>query len=362
MNLTPDAFPEDNLRNLIVEALARHTKIPKTRIISQPNREKYWNPENPLDATPELDEVFYLMRALNARALRNSSIAADEMGRLNFSVAIARFATDIADAIHDRPFTYVEMGPEPIKTTCLIRCLRAHGVRLTGYIGIDINPASEKPMREALASEIEPSMTHFCFRDFANLASTDVHTEDFPSLITMLGFQDGNEHPYTIARRLKKIVLPGDLVASEMHVGTKSTFDKIQEFYESPEMKRFSRLAFERIIGMLPSEYCIHTLDIDAGFASPVPVCVTSESFEDPDTGTTSLCATNWCLKLSPLQHRYTREAGTNMQIIAERRTGDRTISFQLAEAAAYDRALVRTYEPLATTLPENTNQMEKSQ
>ena len=360
MNLHPDAFSNDNLRHLVVEALARQTKVPKARIVSRTNKEKYYNPENPMSSTPELEEVFYLMRALNAKALRDSKIGADEMGRHNFFITIERFATDIADAIHDRPFTYVELGPEPIKTKCLIRHLRAHGIRLKGYVGIDINPASEEPMREALAPEIDPSLTHFRFRDFSDLSQADIHRKNSHSLITMLGFQEGNEHPDTIARRLESIIFPGDLVASEMHVSTKSTRDKLQTFYESSEMRRFSRLAFERLVGTCPSEYSVRTLDIDLGFNCPVPVSVTFESFEDPDTGAISLCVTNWCLKFSALQHRSVREAVTNLQVIAERRTGDRSVSFQLAEAIT-DSSLVQMHEPFATMLPECVEELEGS-
>ncbi|MCW7755395.1 hypothetical protein OOT00_15545 [Desulfobotulus sp. H1] len=354
MTSMPDALQNENLRHIVVEALAGQTNVPKERIVCQPNKDKYCNKNNPSVVTPELDEVFYLMRALNARALRDSRTASDEMGRHNFSVTMERFATDIADAIHDRPFTYVEMGPEPVKTTCLIRNLRTNGVRLTGYIGIDINPASEKPMREALAPMMDPFLIHFCFRDFSNLSQSDIHRKEFPSLVTMLGFQEGNEHPDAIVSRLKRIVLPGDLVASEMHVSTQSRRHKLEKFYESAEMKRFSRLAFERMVGTCSSEYAIHTLDIDVGLKSPVPICVTSESFEDPDTGEIVICVTNWCLKFSALQHRVVREAISNLIVIAERRTGDRTVSFQLAEAIADEAGIVDIVEPFVTTLQES--------
>jgi len=336
-----------DLETLTRMAVAHQAGVPLRAIRSQPNKDKYHDVTTPIATSDSLTEIFYLMRSLNERAVEDSRIGSDSRGWWSFRDVLNRHATDIADAMYGREFTYVELGPEPVKTTYLINRLRAFGVRIARYIGVDINPASVEPMRKCLSELLDPMQIESRICDFADLTAEDIHPTSSPSLVTMFGFQEGNEHPGVMAERLNAILRSGDLVASEMQVADHGDLHKLRTFYDTPEMRRFSRLTFERMIGSVPSTYRIFTPWLDLRLGSPVVACVTAEQFRDAGSGRSSICLTNWCLKLSSAQLRLARERDASLHVTAERRTGDRSVLFQLAEAAETPVS-TPAHEPLA--------------
>jgi hypothetical protein len=324
--------PAQTLEQNVRLAVANLSGLPLDRIKSRPNRDKYAATGRYSGNDLWLSEVFQLMRTLNQRAVASSTLGRSSPNGQTFRDSLAKFATDVAEIMDGRRFTYVELGPEPVKTAFVIERLRDHGADVQRYIGVDINPASAQPMREALSAMIAPSHITFRLMDFADLGADDIHMAGEPSVITMFGFQEGNEHPATIADRLARIAAPGDLIASEMQVADTGCASDVAAFYQAPEIRRFSRLAFERMIGDIPSAYYVYTPVISVGFGEPTRTCVTAEAFSDPSDGGQCLALTNWCLKPSVHQMRVAREQDDRLDVRSERLTGDRRVLFQLAK------------------------------
>ena len=331
----------ETLETHIRLGIANLSGILSHRIQSQPNREKYSRSWDDTDDDQNLSEVFDLMRSLNEKAVTDERIGCNTHGGWNFRESLARFATDLAETMNGVPFTYVELGPEPVKTSFLINRLRANGAQIRHYIGVDINPASTMPMHDALSEFLDPAGIAFRLKDFADLRASDIHVGNMPSVITMLGFQEGNEHPATITQRLARVATSGDLIASEMQVAESWTASQIRMFYAAPEMRRFSRLAFERMIGNVPSTYRVYTPTISVGMERPALACVTAEAFTDPADGGESLALTNWCLKPSVQQMRVARKKDDRLEVRSERLTGDGSVLFQLAKVP-HEPALAR--------------------
>lgn len=339
-----------SLQNRVHRAIASHTEFSLDRIVTQDNRVKYSVAAGQSDAVARtgatdqtsagkgeagaehLDEVFQLMRQLNEVGVTSRSLGClTENGR-SFRQALNDICVHIASVVGNRPMTYVELGPEPVKTTFIITALLELGVTLERYVAVDINPKSSAPMRSALQGILPDTPLEFVTGAFETFRLEEhAGGTAAPALITMLGFQEGNDDPFTVGEWLRNIARPGDLMLSESQLYTENRVDRIPGFYAHPAMQRFSRIAFEQAINR-------HLPTLNRFFLLPVPfrdgqiaqVAILGEEFADAINGR-NLHVSNFCLKLTLEQYRHYRQHGGYFEITGETFTDDETLHFQLS-------------------------------
>lgn len=200
-----------SLQQRVHRAIACHTEFSLDTILTQDNRVKYTNEGSSQTATGPLDEVFQLMRQLN-----EAGIASDTLGRMHengrsFRTALEESCRRIASAFAGERLVYVELGPEPVKTGFILQTLQNMGVIIDRYIAVDINPMSAAPMRAALASILPETPLEFVTAPFEACRLEDMIGHNAPpALVTMLGFQEGNDDPAIVNGWLRDITRPGD--------------------------------------------------------------------------------------------------------------------------------------------------------
>ncbi|PVB60071.1 hypothetical protein DCO57_19295 [Labrenzia sp. 011] len=293
---------------------------------------KYTNAGRREHATDHLDEVFRLMRELNL-----AGIGSPGLGRLgeqgtSFRDALVQICSKIAQICGSGPLIYVELGPEPIKTGFILRTLMDLGVVIDRYIAVDINPMSVSHMRPALQEILPDTPLEFITTSFDAFRLSDaVEDGGLPALVTMLGFQEGNDDPYTVNGWLRDIARPGDLLLSESQLYAAPQIGKIPEFYAHPAMQRFSRIAFEQAVdGTAPSMNRFFLLPVPFQDGRTAQVAVLGEEFSGTINGR-NLHVSNFCLKLTLEQYRHYRRHGGFFEIAGETLTDDETLHFQLS-------------------------------
>ncbi|MET1416345.1 L-histidine N(alpha)-methyltransferase [Roseibium sp. HPY-6] len=324
--------PASSLQSRVHWAIASHTEFSLDRIVTQDNRVKYTNTGKETQTTGHLDEVFQLMRQLN-----EAGVESDTLGRLSedgtsFKDALCRSCAQIASEFGGKPLIYVELGPEPTKTRFILKTLRSLGVVIDRYVAVDINPMSVAHMRQSLQAGFPDLPLHFVTCSFEEFRLSNVLEDGAPAaVITMLGFQEGNDDPFVVNEWLRDIARPGDLLLSESQLYTPRHLGRIPYFYAHPAMRRFSRIAFEQSV-----DSTVPTLN--RFFLLPVPfrenetthVAVLGEEFSSTINGR-NLHVSNFCLKLTHSQYRHYREHGGYFEITGETFTDDETLHFQLS-------------------------------
>ena len=131
----------------------------------------------------------------------------------------------------------------------------AAGVQLRQYIGVDINRESEEVMWQTLVPVIGTERFIYLIMDFYKCSMADFpkprgEQDDCVTVVTNLGFQEGNDLPSRTRPMLKCLARPGDLLISEMQVFHGSTDERdgtkeveavaIEQFYQPQGMRRFS--------------------------------------------------------------------------------------------------------------------------
>lgn len=327
--LTPQGLP---LRQRIQSSISLHTEFHPDTILTQENRDKYSAPSTPDSASGHLIEVFDLMRQLNEQGLASTTLGQTHSSERTFRQALTETCTRTAQEIGSEPLTYVELGPEPIKTSFILKTLQEQGVRIGRYIAVDINPESTAYMRPVVEQILPDSQLDFVTTTFEAFRLQEFATDaSGPALVTMLGFQEGNDDPAIVTKWLRGIARPGDYLLSESQLHTHSHLNRIGEFYRHPAMLRFSRIAFEKAIDP-------KTVSLNRFFLLPVPLhdgqmaqaAILAEEFA-ATTGQRNLHVSNFCLKLTIEQYRYYRELGGHFKILGEAASGDETLHFQLS-------------------------------
>lgn len=344
------------LQERIRRALGEHLGVAPERIRTQHNKEKYCDTNtrnNPTNAAvgPELQEVLQLMKGLNETALHDDRIASASDGSGGFRETLARTARDVARHFDGKEFLYVELGPEPTKTVFLIQELLRHGAQIRRYVAVDINPASKRVMREALSGILEKDRIHHELALFEEFRVDDVREDrgaSLPALVTTLGFQEGNEDPSLLPALYNRMLGPGDLLLSEMQLrpddsSFSDVFDgsseHIQTFYHHPYMRRFSRIAWERVFGRnLPSRGRFALVRVGHYAEQDLWAAVLYESPWDEQgslpnhSSVPEVFVTNYCLKYSRHQFQKLRESSAcSQKILTENSTGDSSVMFQLS-------------------------------
>ncbi len=325
--------PTENrpLGESVSRALTHHFGINPDDIFIQENVEKYYNAENPLSADMELKEVFQLMRGLNETALSNQNLCRVNDEGASFVDALNAAVHTIIDKFRGRTIHYVELGPEPIKTSFILNKLLANGVMIESYVGVDINPASSSVMKEELSRLLPVQKIRNKILPFNRFQADSIRSEDTPCLITMLGFQEGNESPQTMLNWLSQIASPNDVMLSEMQLMPIYGSEPIVNFYQNPLMKRFSNIAFQRVFGNQASvgrTFILPLTMVDGEKIEAAIMC--HEYFDNQDK--LKLFVSNYCLKYSRAQLRHYREVDDHFEVINESLTDDATVLFQIAQ------------------------------
>jgi len=324
--------PFQSLQNRVHRSIASHTEFSLDRIVTQDNRVKYTNQGRNETSTDHLDEVFHLMRQLNELGVGSDSLGRVEEDGRSFREALRQCCAQVASEFAGKPLVYVELGPEPVKTGFIVRTLLGLGVKLERYIAVDINPMSAAPMREALKDLLPGTPLDFVTAPFEEFRLDEHLGKDGPrALVTMLGFQEGNDDPFTVNGWLKDIARPGDLLLSESQLYKAGHIDKIPYFYANPAMQRFSRIAFEQSVDrVLPTLNRFFLLPVPFRDGETAQVAILGEEFSNTISGR-SLHVSNFCLKLTLGQYRQYRQHGGYFEITGETFTDDETLHFQLS-------------------------------
>lgn len=207
-----------DLASSVRDALAFHARTSRERIVTFNNANKYSVSDGVNHDDEALPEIFELMWQLNRDGLADDSLgsATHASGFLRDSLAKRTFT--LAEAVGGNPFNYVELGPEPTKTTHILSRLLDLGADVRSYTAVDINPASKPVVIKQISSVLPQGCVHYREQLFEDVTSDDVHISGAPSVFIMLGFEEGNDHPQNIAAMLAQMMLPGDYLISEMQL------------------------------------------------------------------------------------------------------------------------------------------------
>ncbi|KAF7179375.1 hypothetical protein CNMCM7691_008308 [Aspergillus felis] len=348
--MTVTTLPAFN--DLVAHALVSQKSIQPEQLIVLDNSSKYQPHGFKQNTSQEqnLAAIFNTMATLNRMALEDPRTCAGKLGP-SFRDALLQAADEIATLADNRPIRYVELGPEPWKSRAILERLLAAGVKLRQYVGIDINPESEQTMRKALVPVIGEERFSYWVEDFYKCSvagfpkpkDETTSTEDLVTVVTNLGFQEGNDLPARIGPMLKSITRPGDILLSEMQVfGGGADPGLIEQFYQHPEMNRFSGLVGEcfesgsdgaaaasgsgasasrkHVFYLVPLQTEIGSVNVATTLA-PVRV-----------NGHKKYVLTNSCLKYTREQFQQAREYSGDFVVKLWQETGDKSVVFQVSQ------------------------------
>ena len=342
--------------DLVADAITTYNHILPEQLIVLDNSTKYCPgaiQKNESDGK-SLSAIFGTMANLNQAALETPNLCAGEYGP-SFRDALFLAAGELVMLANGRPVRYVELGPEPWKSRAILTGMLAAKVQLRQYVGVDINPESEETMRKALVHIIGADRFTYCIQDFYKASVADFTKpaavtgaqDDCVTIITNLGFQEGNGLPSRIGPMLSRLTRPGDLLLSEMQVfhgetgGVKKAEpDPIRHFYLLPEMRRFSALVAQMFESNNTSElnsasdpeqneYLFNLVPLHTEVGS-VHVATTLASVRI--NGVKKYVLTNSCLKYTSDQFRRVREVSGDFVVKALQETGDKSVIFQISE------------------------------
>jgi hypothetical protein len=316
----------------VQRAVCEFLGIPDEDVITVPNKEKYYRDDASEDACNELREVFDLMRQLNIQGVNGAKLCRSELGGTSFIETLRDTVDDLIAQLAGRRLRYVELGPEPIKTMEIVSQLLEAGIVIDSYTAVDINPASSAIMREALGALLPADKIDFVTADYHNLNSLSFGATDSPVLVTMLGFQEGNEAPYRMAQFFRRVMSPGDVLLAEMQLLPAADWRAIFDFYSNDLMRRFSKIGFRRVFGDLDSEYGVVLVPVPMEICGTGFVAVTTERILANGELKNKIFIINYCIKYTVGDFRRIREFDGTFRITAQRITGNGSVGFQVAE------------------------------
>jgi len=331
MNLKTSESKEMLFEGKIQESLSNLLKIPHGDVVLQKNLAKYCDFNESLAYKSHLEQVFTTMRDLNYFGIEDKSVGCSEHGGVSLSRALEEIIRDFVEFGKEKNFQYVELGPEPIKTTFILKNFFNSGIRLQSYVGVDINPESKKLMEEAIKRQFPELWVDYLTVSFEKLQSADIQKTGISSLFTMLGFEEGNEDPSEMAAFLNKITKRGDLLLSEMQLLSQLDMSPIFSFYKGELMKKFSKLHFQRVFGNIESEYGVFLVPIFWN-GEKIFVAVTTELILGISELNGKFFVTNYCIKYQANEFRDFREKSGDFRVISQRTTSDGSLAFQLSE------------------------------
>ncbi len=317
------------INDLVVESL-KSTHGLSGRIWTIENAEKYSTLSSQDTHQWISEEIFSLMTSLNTEGMTRSDLCAAPSGYGSLDQTLRAVADDLIVLLGQDRLHYVELGPEPVKTSALIGYLLAHGVEPQDYTAIDINRASHIAMRNA----VEPLLPaahgfNYLAKNFRDLERHHIERGQDVTLITMLGFQEGNELPGTIGDIIRSVGGKQTYVLSEMQLSTPEGDDHIRRFYEHACMSRFSdliglKMGFEKLgTHQIVVSEIEHEDDRYRVAATLLPV---SDGREE------GYLLTNVCLKYTREQFVRIRQEYGGYKVIGEYCSGDGSVIYQLSK------------------------------
>ncbi|KAL0477687.1 developmentally-regulated protein [Acrasis kona] len=343
----------DNIsfNELVGHALVVHSTILPEQLAILDNSSKY-RPEGikqNVNDEESLSAIFDTMSNINRMAIEDDHLCTGKNGP-SFRQALKLTTTKLAALVEGRQVRYVELGPEPWKSCTILTQLFEAGIDLQQYIGVDINPKSEDTMRKALTPIIGADKFKYLIADFYKCSIDDfpeisTDTQDIVTIVTNLGFQEGNDLPSRIGQMLSRITRKGDLVLSEMQlfngsvnpcgIVVENKSETIRNFYHHDEMLRFSALVgaqFDESIKASfdwKSKYLFNLVPLDTEVGS---VNVATTLVLVNINGEEKYVLTNSCLKYTQEQFKRAREATGTFLVSDSQETGDGSIVFQISE------------------------------
>lgn len=327
-----------SINDVVIEALCKQGV--NERVWTVENAAKYSATALPSNS-PALDEwlstkIFSLMSGLNSEGMTQEGLCADAQGAGSVGATLRDAAKDLAARFSGQTVHYVELGPEPIKTSLLLDALVEGGVQLQCYTAIDINEMSRTVMHSLVASKFpDEHSVQYRIMNFHDLKSRDLQGPQAITLVTMLGFQEGNELPGRMAALLDALASANTYVLSEMQLSLPDTNTHIHNFYNHPCMQHFSTLVGMKMkldrrdkhrVVVLPIELDGETYSVAATL---LPVTDGQEE---------GLLLTNVCLKYSRQQFQHVRQRA-GYGVVTEHCSGDGSVVYQLSRPCAITRA-----------------------
>lgn len=322
-----------SLNDFVVDELIRTRPYKSARLWTVENHEKYSTFVQPLpsvDGTQRFNyQIFQLMRALNEQGMGENGLCADTQGQGALKHIIGILADRLAALSEERHVHYIELGPEPIKTACLVKRI-SEASASTRYTAIDINQTSESAMRDAVLPIVnERGSFNYIAADYRTVTHADLRHDQDITLITLLGFQEGNELPVTTGRLIRSLAGDATYIVSEMQIYEEGLESRIHAFYANPHMFRFSQvIALQQGFNPLGDhEFALVRFRL---LDELIHVAVTLQPVERRRQH--GYLLTNICLKYTPEQFRRVRASHCNCQVVDEFASGDGSVRYQIAK------------------------------
>ncbi|MNE15548.1 hypothetical protein D3C76_590260 [compost metagenome] len=322
-----------SLNDFVVDALVRTPSYQHARLWTVENHEKYSTLVQP-EPGPEGDhrfnhEIFLLMRALNEQGISQNGLCADARGQGALKSVIGKVAERLAALSSGRRVHYVELGPEPVKSACLLKRMVETSTSIR-YTAIDINQTSEPAMSDAVRPIVQGDGSfNYIAADYRTVTKDTLRHDQDLTLITLLGFQEGNELPVSTGRLIRNLAGDTTYILSEMQVYEDGLEKAILAFYANPNMLQFSRMvALQQ--GFTPSGEHEAILVPLRMLDETVHVAVTLQPVQRLQEH--GYLLTNICLKYTPEQFRRIRARHCNCSVVDEFASGDGSVRYQIAK------------------------------
>ncbi|WP_435102568.1 L-histidine N(alpha)-methyltransferase [Arhodomonas sp. AD133] len=322
---------QEDFLDYLHASIAETLRVPESEILIKLNKHKYHDAGAPDVTNGDLTEVFNIMRELNLAGVSNPSLGRGHNGGLSLREALQQTVRELATRCDPGAYHYVELGPEPIKTALILEGLADLAAPPASYLGIDINPASRPVMREAVARYVPAGSLRQVVDDYERLERLPLPWDRKPALVTMLGFQEGNEPPSDMTDWYRRLLRPGDMLLCEMQLVPQSDWSPIYCFYNDDLMRRFSRKTLTAKFGDVKSEYGVTVVAMPPGYPAKGIVVMTTERIVDGGPFNGKIVVTNYCTKYPADEFRTLREANGAFEVLCQTVTGDGSIAFQLA-------------------------------
>lgn len=270
------------------------------------------------------------MCSLNEQGSGHEGVCADPLGRGSLKSLVSNVGEHLAGLGRNCKVHYVELGPEPVKTTKFIDRLASGGVQALRYTAIDINETSKAAMRDAIAPLLHKTGSfNYIAADYRGLTKQSIRHDQDITLITMLGFQEGNELPVTTGRLIRNLADESTYVVSEMQLYDHAGEDKIYGFYDNPDMRRFSELVAlqQRFVPLGPHATALVRLQL---LDEQIHVAVTLQPVRQP--ARSGYLLTNTCIKYTRGQFRRFRARHGDCRVVEEFTSGDGSVHYQITK------------------------------
>ncbi len=320
-----------DINELVVSSLKNHHGY-EGPIWTIENADKYAAKSSDLADRDRLisEEILRLMTSLNLEGLSQVDLCAAPCGEGALGELLLAVADDLVNLVGQGQLHYVELGPEPIKTSALIQHLLESGTEPLHYTAVDINQTSLRVMQQVIEPLLAaPQGFRYLATDFRGLCRRHIERGQDVTLITMLGFQEGNELPDTIGKIIRQIGGARTYVLSEMQLSIPEGDEHIHRFYRHDCMHRFSELIGLKLGLEKTGDHEVVVANIHYGedryrvAATLLPVC------NGADQG---YLLTNVCLKYTREQFTRVRQAYGGCRVIGEYCSGDGSVVYQLSE------------------------------